>query len=245
MSRLLRNAYRRTRRVTHTHGVLGTMQLAVEKLRLYVSALGSRNGAGSEPKTSFDQVWNVRTDGNEDLSKLRLVDDTNYVFGTRYQATAPETFAEVIRACPLPADQCIFIDCGSGKGRVLLMASELPFRKIIGIEFATDLADIARANIDAYRSPTQRCRDIEVACVDATRFAFPAEPTVLYLYNPFTGPVMEQFVKQVEASLREHPRPFVVLYRNARFAKCWDQSPSFVKIASSALFVAYRARTTA
>ncbi len=43
-----------------------------------------------------------------------------------------------------------FIDLGSGKGRVLLMASEYPFQKIIGVEFMPELHRAAQKNIAGY-----------------------------------------------------------------------------------------------
>lgn len=46
-----------------------------------------------------------------------------------------------------------FIDFGAGMGRVLLMASERPFRKIIGVEFARELITIAENNLRSYSPP--------------------------------------------------------------------------------------------
>jgi len=237
---LLRKAYRQAYRAARVHGILGTLRLAAEWLRRSRGRL-SASGVSSQPTVStFDQILDLQTDGNEDLSELELVDRTNYLLGSRYQATAPETFAEILQAYPLPYRECIFIDCGSGKGRVLLLASELPFRRIIGVEFATDLTDIARANIRAYRSPTQKCHQLETVCMDATLFPFPAEPTVLYIYNPFVGSVMEKFLRHVENSLSEHPRNVFVLYSYPKCASLWDASKYFVKISSSKSFVVYR-----
>jgi len=39
-----------------------------------------------------------------------------------------------------------FIDLGCGKGRVTTVASEFPFREVIGVELSTALAATARAN---------------------------------------------------------------------------------------------------
>jgi hypothetical protein len=235
-----RRVYRQTYRAARVHGVFGTLRLAVEKLRCYSGRSSTSRGASATAVSAFDRTWNVQTDGNEDLSELQLVDRTNYLLGNRYQATAPEMFDRILQACPLPYDECVFIDCGSGKGRVLLMASELPFRRIIGVEFASDLTQIAEANIRAYRSPTQKCGDLEAVCMDATVFPFPAEPTVLYLNNPFEGAVMEKFLRHVEDSLREHPRKFFVLYRNPKCADLWNKSKYFVNVNSTPLFAVYR-----
>ncbi len=40
----------------------------------------------------------------------------------------------MMAALPIEFNQFTFIDLGSGKGRTLLMASDFPFRKILGVE---------------------------------------------------------------------------------------------------------------
>jgi 2-polyprenyl-3-methyl-5-hydroxy-6-metoxy-1,4-benzoquinol methylase len=57
-----------------------------------------------------------------------------------------------------------FIDIGCGKGRVLLMAAEHGFRKIIGIDFAADLCLTARGNVEQYR----RCSDNSAAATTSS-----------------------------------------------------------------------------
>lgn len=238
----LRKAYRQVYRVVQVHGIIQTFRLATEKLRRYCENRASSAKAGPHAVSSFDEMWSVQTDGNEDLSELSVIDKTNYLLGNRYQPTAPAMFEQIVRAYPIDYEKNIFIDCGSGKGRVLLLASELPFRRIIGVEFASDLTEIAQANILAYRSPTQRCRQVEAVCMDATKFPFPIEPTVLYLANPFEGSVMRKFLVHVETSLNDHPRPFVVLYRNPKYANLWDDSKWFIKVAASEFFTIHITR---
>jgi hypothetical protein len=237
---MFEKVYRQMYRAVQVHGLLGTFQLAAEKLRRYGRGGSASGAAGSPTVSTFDQKWNVQTDGNEDLSELQVIDRTNYLLGNRYQPTSPEMFEQILQAHPLPYEECIFIDCGSGKGRVLLMASELPFRRIIGVEFASDLTEIAQANIQKYHSPTQKCWKLEAVCADATIFHFPVEPTVLYMANPFEGVVMEKFLSHVENSLREHPRPFFVLYRQAKYASLWDKSKYFLKVSATEKFVVYK-----
>lgn len=237
---ILRKAYRQMHRAVQVHGVLGTVRLAAEKLCRYGKGLGTSGLSDLSTVSTFDQKWNVQTDGNEDLSELQVVDKTNYLLGTRYQPTSPEMFNQILEAYPLPYEECIFIDCGSGKGRVLLLASELPFRRIIGVEFASDLTEIARINIQGYRSPTQECGHLETVCVDATVFPFPEEPTILYMYNPFAGEVMKKFIQHVENSLNQHPRTFYVLYRNPKCASLWDESKYFRKVSATDNFMIYK-----
>src|ERR1700676_2771797 len=111
------------------------------------------------------------------------------IFHSPYQPTEFALFHEMIGAlreqCHSDLHDFVFIDLGSGKGRTLLMASDYPFRRIIGVELLPALHLAAEENIGKYRSESQKCFALESVCADATAFAFPAEPIVLYLFNPF------------------------------------------------------------
>jgi hypothetical protein len=54
---------------------------------------------------------------------------------------------------------------------MLLLAAELPFRRIIGVEFSSDLHSLARNSVKAYRSRKQTCFQIEPVYMDATSLA--------------------------------------------------------------------------
>jgi predicted RNA methylase len=107
-----------------------------------------------------------------------------------------------------------FIDMGSGKGRMLLLAAELPFRRIVGVEFASDLNALAQKNVKTYRNANQACFKMEPLNMDATLFEFPPEPSIIYFYYPFERFVMEPVIQNLNRSLTEHPRDVVLVYFN-------------------------------
>jgi SAM-dependent methyltransferase len=107
-----------------------------------------------------------------------------------------------------------FIDMGSGKGRMLLLAAELPFRRIVGVEFASDLNTLARKNAKNYRNSNQACFQIEPLNMDATQFEFPTEPSIIYFFHPFERFVMEPVIRNLDRSLGEHPRDVILVYFN-------------------------------
>lgn len=222
------------RRAVYVHGFRGSAKILAQKIR----------ARHEVPVTSaFDARFAVQTDGNEGLTALQIeTTETERHLFERYQPTDESIIRAMLEAQPIQYRESVFIDMGSGKGRVLLVASEYPFRQIIGVEFARDLHEIAAANVKAYQSPTQQCRNFDLACTDGTTFRLPPEPTVLFMANPFRGAMMAKFLENVEASLREFPRPFHVLYRQATEAPQWDGSPYFKRIAESGTFVNYRAR---
>src|ERR1700747_1686179 len=110
-------------------------------------------------------------------------------FHSPYQPTEATLFHEMLNALRqqtnLDFRDFTFIDLGSGKGRTLLMASDYPFRRIVGVELLPALHQIAEENLAKYASESQKCSALEAICGDATDFPFPAEPTLLYLFNPF------------------------------------------------------------
>jgi SAM-dependent methyltransferase len=123
-----------------------------------------------------------------------------------------------------------FIDLGSGKGRALLLASEYPFRRIVGVELLPELHAIALRNISAYRSEGQRCPAIESLCMDALAFDFPDEPAVLYLFNPLPEPALAKVLDRLATSLSAHPRDAYVLYANPILEHLLSTSPSWRRL---------------
>jgi SAM-dependent methyltransferase len=107
-----------------------------------------------------------------------------------------------------------FIDLGSGKGRTLLMASEYSFARIVGVELLPELNRIAQENLRKYKSESQKCFCLESLCADARDFVFPAEPTVLYLFNPLPVTGLTEVIVNLDLSLETIPRKVLVLYHN-------------------------------
>ncbi len=68
-----------------------------------------------------------------------------------------------------------FIDLGSGKGRILFLAAEYPYRRIQGVEFARELHSEAQENFRTFSTGagSSGAGKIESVCVDAGNFEFP------------------------------------------------------------------------
>jgi SAM-dependent methyltransferase len=105
-----------------------------------------------------------------------------------------------------------FVDFGSGKGRALLLASEFPFKRILGLEFSPELHRTAEENIRRYNSATQKCRDIQSLNVDFADYALPPEASVLFFFHPCRIRVLSEVVAGIGLSLLSQPRPLYVAY---------------------------------
>jgi SAM-dependent methyltransferase len=191
----------RGRRAVWAYGYRGSVRIAVGKLRELPTRLRP-DRFDSEHGTDTGQV--VR------LESLRSVSDEQARLGHRYQASTPQRAMSALEGLPIQHDEFTLIDIGSGKGRVVLLAAQLPFRRIIGVEFASELHDVAVSNVQRVRPDDQR---LELVCQDVTGYEFPDEPLVLYFYGPFFAPTMRVVMDRVTQSLRASPRPaYLVLF---------------------------------
>jgi hypothetical protein len=164
---------------------------------------------------AFDHQHGVDTAGIVPLQAL-AIDSANRDLGHRYQASDAAGFRALMAHLALPAEDLTFVDLGAGKGRAMLLASELPFRRIVGVEFAPELCEVARRNVESFYSAGQRCRDFEVVCADAAEYALPDEPTLVYIYNSFEDPLMRAVLANVRRSVDDRPRKLLVALVNGK-----------------------------
>jgi SAM-dependent methyltransferase len=162
------------------------------------------------------------------------------LFHSPYQPTDPDLFREMMASLPIEFDKFTFVDLGSGKGRTLLMASEYPFRKIVGVELLPELHQIALENLAAYVSESQKCRALEAVCGDAADISFPVEPLVIYLFNPLPEPALKRVVTRLDQSLRDHPRQVYVLYHNPLLEQVVSASAFLTKIGGTPQYSVYK-----
>ena len=132
-----------------------------------------------------------------------------------------------------------FIDLGSGKGRVLLMASEYPFKRIIGVEFMPELHRAAQNNIAKYTTERQQCWQIETFCMDARDFPFPDGPLVVYLFNPFSESTFALILENLRRSVEASPRPVYIAYRFKEFESLLDRSAWLEKMSGAEQWAVY------
>jgi|SRR5580704_11004961 SAM-dependent methyltransferase len=185
----------------------------------------------------YDWDYRVDTTGATIGWRSRLMG----LFHSPYQPTEPALFREMLSSLEVDFREFTFIDVGSGKGRALLMASEFPFRRVLGVELLPELHHIAQENIKNYRSDSQQCSEIESWCGDARDFIFLEEPVVFYLFNPLPESGLLQFVTNLESSLRRNPRPIYLLYHNPLLEHLLAHAPTLGKWQATHQFSIYRA----
>jgi SAM-dependent methyltransferase len=182
----------------------------------------------------FDLEFGVRTSG--------LIAGRNLKCGSRadrhntaYFGVAPSVFHEMIalwrRSKPAGTiDQFTFVDVGAGMGRAVLLASEFPFRSVIGVELNPRLARIARKNVAHWKAAGLACAPVRVVCRDAVEFKIPPGPCVAFMFNPFGGPIMRRLLKTWSQTLARREDQLDILYVNNEQETVLRRQPGLVRL---------------
>lgn len=183
-------------------GVWGTLKLSkkvgMEMIRWYLDSW-------------YDKQHHVDTSGMLSLTSLGITSES-LTHATWYEPVPSSCFRELLTALEIDFTKYLFIDFGSGKGRVLFLATEYPFKRIVGVEFSPILHAIALRNIHSFRSRHQLCNQIESLCIDAIDYDLPPVPSVLFFYSPFNAPILGKVLDNIRSSLMTTPRELFILY---------------------------------
>ncbi|MGZ5369812.1 class I SAM-dependent methyltransferase [Aeromicrobium sp.] len=179
-----------------------------------------RSHAGS---ALFDLRYGVHTDQWVNLDELELVGD-NRDKGNAYQPIRPLMFRSAMDSFRIPRDG-VFVDFGSGKGRVLLLAILYGFHRAVGVEFARELCHDAEHNLDKFRKRTGKDFEARVLDLDAAAYQVDDDDCVFFLFNPFGRDVLEQVLSNIRQSLASKPRPIHVVYANPVHRQVLDDDP--------------------
>jgi predicted RNA methylase len=113
-----------------------------------------------------------------------------------------------------------FCDIGCGLGRGLLVASEVGFGGLKGIDISPILLNSCKKNI------LKRGLSVELICTDVDNFELPDEKLVIYMFNPFGEDRMRRLVKKLESRNEES----LIIYYNPKHYKCFKQSHKIAEI---------------
>ena len=157
----------------------------------------------------FDRRLGLVTSGEAEPTDL-TVPTGEAETGFSYVATPVRLARWWLDALPPEPRRFTFIDLGSGKGRVLALAAEHGFGRVLGVEFAAELHEAARRNATA---AAEHGVHFEPRLGDAAAFAFPDDPLVVHFNNPFAETVMECVIENLGRWYEHTPRPLVVVYQ--------------------------------
>lgn len=105
----------------------------------------------------------------------------------------------------------VFLDYGSGMGRVIVVAATHPFLRVIGVERSVELSEMAQENV-LRASDKLTCKNVELVTQDATTYQVPSDVNVVFLFNPFSRHVMSQVQDRIRESIDKSPREVRLVY---------------------------------
>jgi hypothetical protein len=151
----------------------------------------------------------------------------NGAYGHDYRPTPCRLFDWTIAGLDCDLQRFTFVDHGAGKGRVLLLASQYPFRAVGGIEFAEELHDDATMNIAQFPRSRMKCRNVECVLDDASTLGPPEGEAVHYFFNPFSREVFAEVLNNIVVSYRNKPRRLYLILVEPLATDLVDQSGVF------------------
>lgn len=166
----------------------------------------------------FDVANGVRTSGLVAGRYLRT-GHRHDRHSTAYYGVAPSVLRALVRRWrrtnpAAPLQETTFIDIGAGMGRAMLLAAEMPFRAVIGVELHPALARIARRNMTVWRRTGGAKCGMRLMEADAVEFVMPPGPCVAFLFNPFGATVMRRLLAGLGTQFASRPGALDLLYVN-------------------------------
>jgi SAM-dependent methyltransferase len=182
----------------------------------------------------FDEKFGVRTSGL--IAGRHLKSGHRHDrHSTAYFGVAPSVFVALMRRWKRlnPAarvEDTVFVDIGAGMGRALLLAAEIPFKEVIGLELNPALVRISRRNLITWRKAGRvEAGKVRIVEGDAVEYPLPATPLVAFLFNPFGGPVMKRLLKRWQKQLAGGPNPLDLIYVNNEQENVLRETPGLTR----------------
>jgi SAM-dependent methyltransferase len=159
---------------------------------------------------------------------------------THYEPTPVAEAERLLDASPLAPQHATFVDLGAGMGRVVLLAARRPFRSVLGVEISPALVEIARENLDVAHDSLRRACDVRIVRADARTYRFPRGDLVVYLYNPFTAPILDDALVNLRNADPRHD--VVLLYHTPLQRGAIESTEAFDVVDDLGFGLVYRLR---
>lgn len=204
---------------------------ALKRTRKLLPGLRVKDGYTQHP---FDAEYGVRTSGLIAGRHLQS-GHRNDRHATAYYGVAPSVFHSLVRRWrrsgpAAPLKETTFVDLGAGMGRAVLLASELGFKGMVGVELHPTLAAMARKNVSLWRAtgpPSTGSGQafgklragsargpVRIVEGDAVEFVLPEGPVLVFLFNPFGAAVLRRLLKGWRTTLAGRAQALDLLYVN-------------------------------
>ncbi len=168
-------------------------------------------------------------DFKRDVNRLDpRIASRNVFLGFHYTMGSLIKLQIILRGLPVNSlSEYCFIDLGGGKGGPAIEASLLGCGKAVSVEYSEPLCGIARKNLRVLEEKYRKGMGIDVICKDASLYRFPKCPLIIYMYNPFKGPVMQRVAQNIQDQVT--PGSFVI-YSNPLYADILEKATNLKRM---------------
>jgi predicted RNA methylase len=182
----------------------------------------------------FDEEFGVRTSGLVAGRHLKSGHPHDR-HATAYYGVAPSVFRALVKRWQKSRpewalEEVSFIDLGAGMGRAVLLAAEMPFRRVVGVELNPTLTRIARKNLAIWRTSGRAVAPMRVVNTDAVEFPLPEGPCLTFLFNPFGATVMRRLLKSWSKHLAGRAEQLDLIYVNHEQEHVLEQQAGFTRL---------------
>jgi precorrin-6B methylase 2 len=176
----------------------------------------------------FDRRHHIETNRQVPRDDLTGMPSRTRRHAGDYSPTNPALFARIVRASRLDPHNFSFVDLGSGKGRVVIMATGYGFRRVVGIEADKVLHEIAETNLT--RAGLKPNANVSAVHGDARTAPLPPGHLFVFMYSPFRGPTFEAVAKRLAELAREPGRAVFIAYSADWEAEALERTGAFTRL---------------
>jgi hypothetical protein len=203
---------------------MGTARQAMQR------TMGSR-GATKPALHPFDEEYGTDTSGLVSGGGLFSGHEHDR-FSVAYYGMSPSRMRRALarwRETSGTADvsEYTFVDIGSGKGRAMMLASELPFREMVGVELNASLHQAAEKNLEMWHESGRALSPMRLVQGDALGLSLPEGRLLIFMYNPFIAPMMRRLLARVEAAAGDRRGEIDLLYVVPQQEDVFAEFPGF------------------
>ena len=166
-----------------------------------------------------EKKYGINTTGADELLKLEK-QGIDISHATIYMPVSYTLLEEAFKQLNFNKPQIInhkpkthFLDIGCGKGRALCVAAHQGFNKVTGLDFAKDLCEAAKENLQITKQYISAL-EFKVINNDAFYFEIPDDVDCIFFFNPFDEIIMSGVVNNIFESLQSNPRNISIIYVN-------------------------------
>ena len=178
---------------------------------------------------AFDLRRGIRTRGfvrNElALARLSVGGDAHY-----YQPIGLSPLRRLVATSPIEPATTTFLDLGAGRGRAVILAAELGFGRVLGVELDAALAVEGAQNVRRWRAGRRGSGDqvVDVVQGDAATCPLPKGPLLIALFNSFGPTTLRLLLDRLCVERSGSDEPLFFAYINPVHEEMFEEFPRLI-----------------